>query len=40
MCFELSGNLHTYLGNKIENLKLRSRGDNRCESANLPQMRK
>ena len=33
MCFELSGNLHTNLGNGVENLKIRSWGDNRCESA-------
>jgi hypothetical protein len=33
MCFELLGNLHTNLDNGVENLKIRPRGDNRCESA-------
>jgi len=31
----LSGNLHTNLGGGIENLKIRPRGDNRCESAKI-----
>ena len=35
----LLDNLHTNLSNVIENLKIRSRDDNPCESANLPQVR-
>jgi hypothetical protein len=33
MCFKLSSNLHTNLDNRVENLKIRSRSDNCCESA-------
>ncbi len=29
----LLDNLHTNLDNRVEDLKIRSRGDNRCESA-------
>ncbi len=35
MCFEFLDNLHTNLGNEVENLKIRSRDDNRCESAKI-----
>ena len=35
MYFELLDNLHTNLDNKIKNLRLRLRSDNRCKSANL-----
>jgi len=33
MCFELLDNLHTNLDNRVKNLKIRLRGNNRCESA-------
>jgi len=35
MCFELLGNLHTNLGGGVGDLKIRPRGDNLRESANL-----